>query len=97
MLFKIETEKHTKLLKKKTFNIDIENELYVEDHFEEALEDLFHNRFKYFKVYDGSCSFKIIKRKKYIDCEYDYEPCNCCGGDIEIYSDLEIKDIDNRD
>ena len=55
------------------------------------------NRFKYFKVYDGSCSFKKNKGKKYIDFEYDYEPCNCCGGDIEIYSDLEIKDIDNRD
>ena len=81
------------LIKKKTFNIDIDKSLAIEDQFQEALEYLIHNCFEYFFVLDCFRLFEIQKGKKFIRCLYEGEYCNKCGGDIEIYSNGEVHSL----
>ena len=81
------------LLKKKTFDIEVDKSLDIEDQFEEAFNYLEANRFEYFFILDCFYFFEIKKGKKFIRCSYEGKYCYKCGGDLEIYSNGEVHSL----
>lgn len=81
--------------KKKSFDIQnyydtILRECITEDQFDFAICYMQDNIYLFFKntfSIPEYLTFKLCKGTKYVDCELEHDYCDCCGGEVSIWSD----------
>lgn len=88
--FKLKSD-DPKDFKKKSFCIELTDDIDLYNMFEEAIDHVQNNYEDYFKLIysDEYINFEIIRGKNKATCWLEREYCTCCGGDVCVGGDWD--------